>query len=133
MGKILIADDDENLLKLYCLMLGEKYEVVGAKNGEEAVELYKEHHPDLTLIDIDMPVLPGDAAIKMIFDHDPVARIIAVTGGNYSAEELGVKVLQKGFRVKEFQKIVKNCMRGHEWNGRSMLKSPIEAYVGVVL
>jgi CheY-like chemotaxis protein len=125
-AKILIADDDESILMLYSLMLEREYKVIKAENGAEAVELYKEHGPELTLMDIDMPVLPGDEAITRIFNFDPEARVIAVTGGNYSADELGVKVLRKGFRMKEFLKIIKNCVEGGEWNGGSILNNPIK-------
>lgn len=94
MEKILIADDDENLLRLYCLMLEKEYEVIGAKNGEGAVELYKEHRPGLTLIEPDMPEIQGEEAIKKIFDFGPEARIIAVTENRHAQEQLGVAVLK---------------------------------------
>jgi two-component system NarL family response regulator len=54
--------------------------VVGeASNGREAVELWKEHRPDVTLLDLRMPELDGVDAIKAIRANDEKARIIVLT------------------------------------------------------
>ena len=50
--RILIAEDDRDLLALYRLMLGGSYDIIEAGNGREAVELFKAHRPDLALMDI---------------------------------------------------------------------------------
>ena len=99
MNKILIADDEEDMRTLYRHIVKKFGQVIEAKNGAEAVELYKKNKPDLTLMDIDMPVMRGDEAIKEIIDKDPEAKIIAVTGIAGFNEDLGVKVLKKGFEL----------------------------------
>jgi CheY-like chemotaxis protein len=109
--KILVADDHEDILRVYSLMLGDTYEIIKAENGRDAVEKYKEHRPDLTLMDIAMPVLPGDEAINRILDYDPMANIVAVTAYDYTREQLGVPVFRKGFRVKEFQTMVEAALK----------------------
>src|SRR6185369_12408334 len=48
-------------------------------NGREAVELWKEHRPDVTLLDLRMPELDGVDAIKAIRANDEKARIIVLT------------------------------------------------------
>jgi len=42
-----VADDHEDILRVYSLMLGDTYEIIKAENGRDAVEKYKEHRPDL--------------------------------------------------------------------------------------
>jgi DNA-binding response OmpR family regulator len=57
---ILVADDDEDILQLVAMILeGEGYEVIQARDGEEAVRLAMAHGPDLCLLDVMMPKLDG--------------------------------------------------------------------------
>ncbi|HSY76365.1 MAG TPA: response regulator transcription factor, partial [Bacteroidia bacterium] len=54
--KILIADDEPDILEIIQFNLqAEGYEVITAKNGDEAIELAKKHEPDLIILDIMMP------------------------------------------------------------------------------
>lgn len=53
--------------------------VAEAENGEEAVALFREHRPDVALVDLRMPVVDGVQAITRIVDEFPGARIIALT------------------------------------------------------
>jgi two-component system, OmpR family, alkaline phosphatase synthesis response regulator PhoP len=54
--KILIADDEPDILEIIQFNLqAEGYEVVSAKNGDEAIELAKKHQPNLIILDIMMP------------------------------------------------------------------------------
>lgn len=55
-------------------------EVVGeAATGREAVERYRALRPDLVLMDITMPEMPGVEAVEAIMREDPAARIVMVT------------------------------------------------------
>lgn len=66
-NKILIADDDAEMLETLTLMLeAEGYQVIRAENGQQAVELARKELPALILSDIHMPVLDGLAACKAI-------------------------------------------------------------------
>src|ERR1700675_5180794 len=53
--------------------------VAEAENGERAVALYREHHPDVCLMDLRMPVMDGVEAIRIITTEFPTARILALT------------------------------------------------------
>ena len=59
--RVLVVDDDPMMKSVLRLVLNEiGAEVVGeAENGSEAVDLFKEHSPDLTLLDFEMPVQNG--------------------------------------------------------------------------
>ena len=57
---VLVADDDPDILNLVTLRLElDGYEVVGARDGEDALERAFERTPDLALIDVSMPKLDG--------------------------------------------------------------------------
>ena len=57
---VLVADDDPDILDLVTLRLElDGYEVVGARNGDDALERAFERAPDLALIDVSMPKLDG--------------------------------------------------------------------------
>jgi DNA-binding response OmpR family regulator len=57
---VLVADDDPDILSLVTLRLErDGYEVIGAPDGERAVEEALERTPDLALIDVSMPKLDG--------------------------------------------------------------------------
>lgn len=53
--------------------------VAEASTGEEAIERYREHQPDLTLMDLQMPGIGGIAAIEAIRGEFPEARILVLT------------------------------------------------------
>ena len=64
---ILLADDNEaNVMTVACYLEAKGYRLVIAKNGLEAIALARNHHPDLILMDIQMPVIDGLEAIKQI-------------------------------------------------------------------
>ena len=77
-NKILIADDDAEMLEMLSTMLeGEGYVIVRAENGAEAVELARKELPALVMLDIHMPVLDGLKACKAI-KTDPATKPIPV-------------------------------------------------------
>ncbi len=106
MKRILVAEDDEEIRELFKRILRNKYEVIEARDGREAVEKYKNYNPDLALIDIKMPVLKGDEVIKEIRSLDPKANIVAVTAYDFPGERLGVEVLRKGFGMRQLLEVV---------------------------
>jgi DNA-binding NarL/FixJ family response regulator len=59
--------------------------VAEASNGQQAVELYRQHAPDVALLDMRMPILDGVAAAKAIRSEFPGARMIALT--TYGGDE----------------------------------------------
>lgn len=64
---ILVADDDEDILMLVAMILeGEGYEVLQARDGEEALRLAMAHGPDLCLLDVMMPKLDGCQVTKRL-------------------------------------------------------------------
>lgn len=79
--RVLLVDDEWHLrLMLSSLLTQMGYEVVGeASSGAEAVSLYKETRPDLLLMDINMPVMTGDNALREIIKEYPDAQVVMLT------------------------------------------------------
>ena len=71
--------------------------VAEAANGAQAVELYREHRPDITLMDMRMPGTSGLEAIVAIRREQPGARIIALS--TYGGDEDIRRALQSGVRA----------------------------------
>lgn len=71
-------------------------------NGQQAIDLYRQHKPDVTLIDLRMPVLGGVEAITAIRREFPDARLIVLT--TYDGDEDIYRSLQagaKGYLLKD--------------------------------
>lgn len=92
---LLIAEDNENNFQLLRYMIKNKYKIIHAWNGEEAVQMYKDVHPDGILMDIKMPILTGYQATEIIRRQDGQIPIIAVTA--YAFENDKDKILSSGF------------------------------------
>jgi DNA-binding NarL/FixJ family response regulator len=87
--RVLIADDEPLFVEtVEALLAGdERVEVVGtAANGEQAVELATALTPDVTLMDISMPVLDGIEATRRIRERVPNASVLVLTGSSISAD-----------------------------------------------
>jgi two-component system nitrate/nitrite response regulator NarL len=86
---VLIVDDHRLFVEALEALLGgdERVDVVGrAADGEEAVRLAGELRPDVTLMDISMPVLDGIEATRAIRADRADARILMLTGSNSRAD-----------------------------------------------
>jgi DNA-binding NarL/FixJ family response regulator len=95
--RILVAEDDESFLDVIALLLEQdaRFAVAGrARNGREAVELAEGLSPDAVVMDIEMPVLDGVEATKLLRAAAPELPIIAVSGHDY--EERVLEIRQAG-------------------------------------
>jgi DNA-binding NarL/FixJ family response regulator len=82
MIRVLVADDHPVVRTGLAAVLVQQADlelVAEAENGEHAVELYREHQPDVCLMDLRMPVMDGVEAIRAITTEFPEARILALT------------------------------------------------------
>jgi two-component system, chemotaxis family, chemotaxis protein CheY len=107
MNKRILVVDDAVVMRMMIKGILSKhgFDVVGeAQNGVEAVDKYRQLHPDLVTMDVVMPEMDGITAVKQIMAHDPAAKIVMCTSMGQQA--LVVEAIQAGaksFITKPFQ------------------------------
>lgn len=114
MARVLVCDDSEFMRMTLKKILADKgHEVIAeAGDGKQAVELYKQHSPDLVTMDITMPIMDGLEAVKQIRNEDPLARIVMVTAIGQSSvvsEAIAAGALSlivKPFRAEQVEEVL---------------------------
>ena len=100
---ILIVDDEPRYLRLMeANLITEGYHVYKATNGQEAVDITAEKHPDLVLLDVMMPVLSGFEACQRIREFSNVPIIIVTARGSESDRVRGLDLGADDYIVKPF-------------------------------
>lgn len=106
--KILIVEDNKvNMLLTKTLILKQfkNATVIESENGEDAIEKFKKEKPNITLMDIQMPVKNGYEAAEEILQINPKAIIIALTAGIFTGErEKCIEIGMVDFVVKPLDK-----------------------------
>jgi DNA-binding NarL/FixJ family response regulator len=95
--RILIVDDHALLRAGLTASIGAEpdMEIVAvASNGKEGVELFGQHQPDITLMDLKMPVMGGVEAIKAIRAQCPAAKVVVLS--TYEGDDDIYRALQAG-------------------------------------
>lgn len=88
--KILIVEDNELNMKLFCdLLEAHDYDTIQTRDGMSALDLAKEHKPDLILMDIQLPEVSGLEVTKWIKEDDELRSIpiVAVTAFAMKGDE----------------------------------------------
>lgn len=119
--RILVVDDDQNILKIiekYLTLKG--YSVDTAKTGKEAIEKSKNRFYNLTILDIRLPDMQGTELLTAMRDTEPRTMKIMLTG--YPGYENAVKSLNKGadaylvkpLQLEELLKVVDQKLKEQE-------------------
>jgi CheY-like chemotaxis protein len=113
MAKILAADDEWLICDLLKRVLSPTHEVITATGGREAVALFQQHRPQITLLDLLMPEMDGIEVLRRIREINPQASVIILTGKASDALEQEVRALgvtdflrKGGLSVEELRTIV---------------------------
>lgn len=115
--KILYAEDQTAVVQFVKLLFSEinQTDVIYAKNGKEALELYKNHTFDLVITDMFMPVMDGFELIEEIKKTNPKQVLMMVSGMDNKEDliraiELRVNFfLEKPIQVDKFNKIMQEA------------------------
>jgi len=117
---ILVADDDPDILSIVSMSLETQgYTVYKASNGREAVDLARQHHPDLVLMDMMMPVVSGYEAVTEL-KADDTTRDITIVGLSAKAmatdmeraTDVGIDgYITKPFRIAQVLSVVESYLQ----------------------
>jgi two-component system, cell cycle response regulator DivK len=95
--RIMVVEDyDDTRLLLKHALEGLGYSVLEASNGQEAVDLAGREHPDLILMDLDLPILDGIAATQRIRQQSELEKVPIVAVTAYPMSYTHVKAFAKG-------------------------------------
>jgi DNA-binding NarL/FixJ family response regulator len=103
--RLLVADDHVTVLEGLVAIIGRQPDMevsAAASNGREAVDLWRELKPDVTLLDLRMPVMDGVDAIEQIRQMEYSARVIVLTTFDTDADlSRAFKAGAKGYLLKD--------------------------------
>jgi len=97
---VLLVDDHALLRTGVANIINQEHDlqvVAEASNGVEAVAAFERHRPDVTLLDLRMPVMEGVEAVRQIRDRDPRARVVVLT--TYDTDDEISRALKAGAKA----------------------------------
>ena len=129
MVNCIVIDDDQDLVDIFCELLEIlEVQVLGTgNNGQDAVNLFTQHKPEIIFTDLNMPEFDGLYAIEKIKEIDLNAKIIAVTG-NYDVscahlfDALHVGVVHKPFDIHMLKQAITEASLQEELTHSPTLK-----------
>lgn len=117
MSKILVADDERNIREILRIYLeNEKYDVVEAEDGADALRKIEYEKPDLVLLDIMMPILDGIEVCRQVRKHHDIPIIMATAKDEDDDRILGLEMgaddyITKPFNNRELMARIKAVLR----------------------
>ncbi|HEY3323064.1 MAG TPA: response regulator transcription factor [Planctomycetota bacterium] len=128
--KILVAEDDENILQGLCEILSaEGYRTLAARNGNEALALFEKERPDFVCLDIMMPGQNGYDVCRQLRRSAPAVPIVFISAKSEEIDkviglELGADdFIVKPFGVKEvvarIRAVTRRCLAAQPGNAAS--------------
>ena len=115
---LLVEDFDDTRLIMKLWLIKNGYRVVEAENGEEAVILAEQQHPDLIIMDMMMPGLNGLDATRRIREYQSLQTTPIVAVSAYGADEYRAKAIAAGcdeyvstpFEPNELEALIKRLL-----------------------
>lgn len=113
---ILIVDDERGVRQSFNMVLKEQYRLFFAENGAAALDIFKQKHVDLVLLDILLPDLDGLVLLKELKESEPQTEIVMVSAlkeisSAVRAMKLGAfDYITKPFEVDELLSVVKRAL-----------------------
>ena len=132
-AKILIVDDEEKILETMKGSLeDENYEVLTARDGQEAIDKVRAENPDLIFLDIWLPGVDGMETLKAIKEHDANLDVILMTGhGTMSTAIQAIKLgafdfLEKPLSLDSILSVAHNALEQKRVQKEESVTSPRE-------
>jgi DNA-binding NarL/FixJ family response regulator len=106
--RVLIADDHVTVREGLAAIIGRQADMIvvaEAATGRDAINLWRDHRPDVTLMDLRMPVLDGVGAMIGICELDAAARIVVLTTFDSDRDvSRAIEAGAKGYLLKDAQR-----------------------------
>jgi two-component system NarL family response regulator len=122
--KVLVADDHPVVRRGLITEINgypDLHVIAEAQNGKEAMEMFFDHHPDVALVDLRMPLMDGLQTVISIRQKEPAARLVIVT--SHETREDIYRALQAGARgyflkeapIRELVDCIRAVAAGDTW------------------
>ena len=114
--RILVVDDDRGILDSFEVLLGDRYDLIKAENGYEALRILENDPPQLMFLDIKMPGLDGMDVLKRLQKDQKRVGVVIITAADQEkteveARSLGViDYLKKPLDIFEIDKITSQVL-----------------------
>lgn len=114
--RILVVDDDQGILDSFEVLLGDRYDLIKAENGYEALRILERDPPSLMFLDIKMPGIDGIDILKRLREEKKRIGVVIITASNQEsvedeAKSLGViNYLKKPLDILEIDKITSQVL-----------------------
>ena len=114
--RILVVDDDQGILDSFEVLLGDRYDLVKAENGYEALRILETNPPQLMFLDIKMPGLDGMDVLRRLQDDQKKVGVVIITATDQEktedeAKSLGViDYLKKPLDIFELDRITSQVL-----------------------
>jgi DNA-binding NarL/FixJ family response regulator len=135
--RVLIADDHEMFRQgLRVLLEEEGFQFVAeASNGREAVQLCEQHHPEVAILDITMPLLNGIFAAREIIKSNPRTRVVLLT--QHTEDQMVLESLRAGVTgyvlktraSSELVHALRAVCRGEMYLTQSISRAVVQAFL----
>ena len=135
--RVLIADDHEMFRQgLRALLEEEGFQFVAeASNGREAVQLCEQHHPEVAILDISMPLLNGIFAAREIIKSNPRTKIVLLT--QHTEDQMVLESLRAGVTgyvlktraTNELVHALRAVCRGEMYLTQSISRTVVQAFL----
>jgi len=114
--KILVIEDEASVRRLVEFVFSKNgFEVIGAANGQEGLELARQHYPNLIILDLRLPIMDGVEVGKALKNDEKLRNIpvILVTASTDNIEQKVKESLVDGYFLKPFdyQELLKKVMQ----------------------
>src|SRR5450432_2094808 len=137
--QVLIVDDEPNLRKILAAQLSrDGYDVMTAEDGEQGLQMLRDHHIDLVVTDLKMPKVDGMTLLKRALEEEPELPVVMVTA--HGTIDTAVEALKRGafdFVTKPFDKdevrqIVAKALKTRELRASDATPVPAGVRFGII-
>ena len=102
--RLLVVDDDPDIMELFQEALGDDYDIVPAIDGEQALLQFRDQQPHLVLLDVRLPGRDGIEVLRVIKEADPQMVVIMITANkDVSTAVQAMKLGAYDYLIKPFE------------------------------